>query len=155
MVGGIGKYMQIARCLRDEDPRADRQPEFTQLDVELAFATQEDVMQVMEQAVLQVWHEALGYDIAAPIMRIAYDEAMRRYGSDKPDLRFDLELVDVAEHFLHSDFQRFRTVAEQGAAARVIAVRYPGGASLSRREFDAFARACQRIWCSRFSISDI
>lgn len=137
MIGGIGRYMQIARCLRDEDPRADRQPEFTQLDVEMAFAGQEDVMRMMEAAVLAVWKNALGIEIPAPIVRLTYDEAMRRFGSDKPDLRFELELVDVAELFAHSEFQTFRTQAEAGAAARVIALRYPGGASLSRRDFDA------------------
>ena len=137
MIGGIGRYMQIARCLRDEDPRADRQPEFTQIDVEMSFVEQEDVMQMMEGSVISAWRDALGIDVPAPILRLTYDEAMRRFGSDKPDLRFDLELVDVADIFKASEFTTFRELAAKGDEARVIALRYPGGASLSRRDFDA------------------
>ncbi len=137
MIGGIGRYMQIARCLRDEDPRADRQPEFTQIDVEMSFIEQEDVMQIMEGAVVTAWRDALGIDIPTPLPRLSYEEAMRRFGNDKPDLRFGLELVDVAELFADSSFTTFRDVAAQGAATRIIALRYPGAASLSRRDFDA------------------
>jgi len=137
MIGGIGRYFQIARCLRDEDPRADRQPEFTQLDVEMTFVGQEQVMAMMEGAVRTLWCEALGVTIPDPLPRLTFDEAMRRYGSDKPDLRFACELVDVAELFRTSSFTTFRALAERGAAARVIALRYPNGAALSRREFDA------------------
>ena len=140
MIGGVGRYMQIARCFRDEDSRADRQPEFTQLDVEMSFVGEEDVMATMEACMVRVWDRALGETIAQPIRRLSYAEAMRDYGSDKPDLRFDLKLVDVADHFATTEFPLFRTLAEKAASAggaRIIALRYPGGASLSRREFDA------------------
>jgi len=135
MIGGIGRYMQIARCFRDEDPRADRQPEFTQIDVEMSFVGQDDVIAMMEGCVRDVWHRALGHTIGE-VPQFTFHEAMRRYGSDKPDLRFGLELIDVAELFRGSDFQLFHTLAET-AGNRVIALRYPGGASLSRRDFDA------------------
>jgi aspartyl-tRNA synthetase len=135
MIGGIGRYMQIARCFRDEDPRADRQPEFTQLDVEMTFVEQDDVMETMERAMRAVWRTALGQEIP-PMPRLTYEEAMRRYGSDKPDLRFGLELTDVADLFRGGAFSLFASLAES-AANRVIAVRWPGGAALSRRDFDA------------------
>ncbi|HZX67760.1 MAG TPA: aspartate--tRNA ligase, partial [Candidatus Elarobacter sp.] len=136
MIGGLGRYMQIARCFRDEDPRADRQPEFTQLDVELTFVQQDDVLAVMEDAMRFVWQRALGAEIPDPMPRLTYAEAMRRFGSDKPDLRFALELVDVAELFRGGAFGLFAGLAESDAN-RVIAVRWPGGASLSRRDFDS------------------
>ncbi len=99
MVGGLGRYMQIARCFRDEDSRADRQPEFTQLDVEMSFVTQEDVIAIMEECIAYVWEKALGVTLPRPLPRITHAEALRRYGVDKPDLRFGLELADVAELF--------------------------------------------------------
>ena len=136
MIGGLGRYMQIARCFRDEDPRADRQPEFTQLDVELTFVQQEDVLAVMEDAMRFVWQRALGASVPSPIPRLTYADAMRRYGSDKPDLRFELELIDVADLFRGGAFGLFAGLAESDAN-RVIALRRPGGASLSRRDFDA------------------
>ena len=136
MVGGLGRYMQIARCFRDEDPRADRQPEFTQVDVEMTFVTQEDVMDVMEGSIRSVWRRALGVEVPEPLPRLTYEDAMRRFGSDKPDLRFGLELVDCADLFRGGPFGLFAGLAESDAN-RVIAVRWPGGASLSRREFDA------------------
>jgi aspartyl-tRNA synthetase len=136
MIGGIGRYMQIARCFRDEDPRADRQPEFTQIDVEMSFVAEDDVIAMMEACIRDVWFRALERPIDGEIPQLTYHEAMRRYGSDKPDLRFGLELVDVAELFVGSDFTLFRSLAES-PGNRVIALRYPGGASLSRRDFDA------------------
>ena len=136
MVGGIGRYMQIARCFRDEDPRADRQPEFTQVDVELSFVEQDDVLAVMEGSMRYVWERVLGQAIPDPLPRLTYAEATRRYGSDKPDLRFDLELVDVADLFAGGAFGLFAGLAESDAN-RVVALRWPGGASLSRRDFDA------------------
>jgi aspartyl-tRNA synthetase len=136
MIGGLGRYMQIARCFRDEDPRADRQPEFTQLDVELTFVQQDDVLAVMEDAMRFVWRRALDLAVPDPLPRLTYAEAMGRYGSDKPDLRFGLELVDVADLFRGGAFGLFAGLAE-GEANRVIALRWPGGASLSRRDFDA------------------
>jgi aspartyl-tRNA synthetase len=141
MIGGIGRYMQIARCFRDEDPRADRQPEFTQVDVEMTFVSEDDVIAMMEGSIRHVWTHALD-EVVEPIPQIAYADAMRRYGSDKPDLRFGLELADVAEHFLTTDFALFRALAE-GEGNRVIALRYPGGASLSRREFDALTETAK------------
>ncbi len=136
MIGGLGRYMQIARCFRDEDPRADRQPEFTQVDVEMTFVQQDDVMAMMEASMRYVWQRALGEAVADPLPRLTYADAMRRYGSDKPDLRFGLELVDVAELFRGGAFSLFATLAESDAN-RIVALRYPGGASLSRRDFDA------------------
>ena len=135
MIGGIGKYMQIARCYRDEDPRADRGPEFTQVDVEMTFVVQDDVIDVMERAMRYVWRETLGVDVP-PMPRLTYEEAVRRFGSDKPDLRFGLELVDVADLFRGGAFSLFAGLAE-GEGNRVAALRWPGGASLSRRDFDA------------------
>ena len=111
MIGGIGRYMQIARCFRDEDPRAYRQPEFTQLDVEMSFVGQDDVIAMMEGCIRDVWYRVLDRAIGE-IPQFSFHEAMRRYGSDKPDLRFGLELVDVAELFRGSDFQLFHTLAE-------------------------------------------
>jgi aspartyl-tRNA synthetase len=142
MIGGIGRYMQIARCFRDEDPRADRQPEFTQIDVEMSFVTEADVMEMMEGSIRDVWARALERPIEGAIPQFTYAEAMRRYGSDKPDLRFDLELVDVAERFRATDFTLFRTLAEADGN-RVIALRYPQGAALSRRDFDALTETAK------------
>jgi aspartyl-tRNA synthetase len=136
MIGGIGRYMQIARCFRDEDSRADRGPEFTQVDVEMAFVQQEDVLAVMEDSVRYVWRRVLDEAIPNPLPRLTYADAIRRYGSDKPDLRFELELVDVADLFRGGAFGLFAELAES-EANRVIALRWPGGASLSRRDFDA------------------
>jgi len=145
MIGGIGRYMQIARCLRDEDPRADRQPEFTQIDVEMSFVSQEEVMEMMEGSIRAAWRVALGVELSEPIERLSYEDAMRRFGSDKPDLRFGLELVDVAHLFAESEFATFRELAAGDPSARIIALRYPGGAALSRRDFDGWqerAKAC-------------
>jgi len=135
MIGGIGRYMQIARCFRDEDPRADRQPEFTQLDVEMSFVDEDAVTAVMEECIVYVWRKALGLEIPQPILRLTHAEALRRFGSDKPDLRFELELVDVAEPFAGTPI-RFLQQHSASDASRIVAVRYPGGAALSRRDFD-------------------
>ncbi len=136
MIGGLGRYMQIARCFRDEDSRADRQPEFTQLDVEMSFVEQEDVVAIMEECIAHVWHAALGATIARPLPRFSYAEAMRRFGSDKPDLRFGLELTDVDAAFAGTAI-KFLAPYVGNDASRIAAVRYPGGAALSRRDFDA------------------
>lgn len=131
MVAGMEKYYQIARCFRDEDFRADRQPEFTQLDIEMSFVNQEDVMAVAEKVLRKVFKESIGYEIPNPIPRMTYSEAMRRFGSDKPDLRFANEIVDVTEFFKETTFRVFQ-------APFVGAVVMPGGASSPRRELDAW-----------------
>ncbi|HEY0615614.1 MAG TPA: aspartate--tRNA ligase [Candidatus Elarobacter sp.] len=136
MIGGLGRYMQIARCFRDEDPRADRLPEFSQLDVELSFVGQDDVMAVMEDSMRFVWRRALGLSMPDPLPRLSYAEAIRRFGSDKPDLRFEHELTDVADLFEGGAFGLFAGLAESDAN-RIVALRWPGGAALSRRDFDA------------------
>lgn len=128
MVAGMERYYQIARCYRDEDFRADRQPEFTQLDVEMSFVEQEDVMKVAEDVLKEVW-ALIGYDLPTPIPHITFKDAMEKYGSDKPDLRFGQELVDLTEYFEHTPFRVFQ-------APYVGAVVMPGGASQPRRTFD-------------------
>ncbi|MGU3294476.1 aspartate--tRNA ligase [Williamsia sp. M5A3_1d] len=130
MVGGLERYYQIARCYRDEDFRADRQPEFTQLDVEMSFVDQDDVIALAEEILVSLW-ELIGYTVPTPIPRMTYAEAMRRYGSDKPDLRFELELVECAEFFSDTPFRVFQ-------AEYVGAVVMPGGASQPRRQLDAW-----------------
>ncbi len=130
MVAGMEKYFQIARCYRDEDFRADRQPEFTQLDIEMSFVDQEDVMAVGEQVIRSLWQGILHYEIS-DIPKMTYHEAMRRFGSDKPDLRFGLELVDLTEYFANTPFRVFQ-------AEHVGAVVMPGGADQPRRTFDAW-----------------
>ena len=153
MIGGIGRYMQIARCFRDEDSRADRQPEFTQLDVEMSFVDQDDVTSIMEECIAYVWQRALGHEIPRPIPRFTYAEAQKRFGSDKPDLRFDLELRDVAGAFLGTPI-KFLQEHSTSEGSRIVAVRYPGGASLSRRDFDALTETAKSfgagglIWLS-------
>ena len=144
MIGGLGRYMQIARCFRDEDPRADRQPEFTQVDVEMTFVSQDDVMRTMEGAVRYVWEHVLDVAVPHPLPRLSYAEAMRDYGSDKPDLRFDLKFADVDDLFRGGAFGLFAGLAESDAN-RIVALRYPGGASLSRRDFDALAELAKQF----------
>lgn len=131
MVAGMERYYQIARCFRDEDFRADRQPEFTQLDIEMSFVDQEDVIKVAESILKRVFKATLGYEISTPISRMTYHEAMRRFGSDKPDLRFATELVDATDFFKNTSFRVFQ-------APHVGAVVMPGGASSPRRELDAW-----------------
>ena len=130
MVAGMERYFQIARCYRDEDFRADRQPEFTQLDIEMSFVEQEDVIEVGEAIVRALWQGILGVEVGE-IPRMTYAEAMRRFGSDKPDLRFGLELVDLTEVFADTSFRVFQ-------APYVGAVVMPGGADQPRRQFDAW-----------------
>ncbi|MDN5683045.1 aspartate--tRNA ligase [Corynebacterium glyciniphilum] len=130
MVSGMERYFQIARCYRDEDFRADRQPEFTQLDVEMSFVDQEDVIALAEEILAAVWKQ-IGYEISAPIPRITYADAMRRYGSDKPDLRFDIEITECTEFFENTSFRVFKS-------DYVGAVVMDGGASQPRRTLDAW-----------------
>ena len=130
MVAGFERYFQIARCYRDEDFRADRQPEFTQLDVEMSFVEQEDVLTLSEEIVAALW-KLVGYDIPRPIPRLTFREAMDRFGSDKPDLRFGIELTEVTSHFADTTFRVFQ-------APYVGAVVQPGGASQTRKELDSW-----------------
>ena len=131
MVAGMERYYQIARCFRDEDFRADRQPEFTQLDIEMSFIEQADILAVAEKILVKVWKEAVGYDIPTPIKHMTYADAMDKYGSDKPDLRFGYELTEVTEFFKATPFRVFQ-------APYVGAVVMPGGADSPRRELDAW-----------------
>ena len=130
MVGGMERYYQIARCYRDEDFRADRQPEFTQLDVEMSFVDTDDVMSVAEEILTALW-ALIGYELPRPISRMTYADAMRRFGSDKPDLRFGVELVECTEYFADTPFRVFQ-------APYVGAVVMPGGASQPRRTLDGW-----------------
>ncbi|WP_093078197.1 aspartate--tRNA ligase [Pseudonocardia oroxyli] len=130
MVGGMERYYQIARCYRDEDFRADRQPEFTQLDIEMSFVSQDDVIALAEEVLASLWR-LVGHEITGPIRRISYAEAMSRYGSDKPDLRFDLELTELTEYFAETGFRVFQN-------PYVGAVVMPGGAAQPRKQLDAW-----------------
>jgi aspartyl-tRNA synthetase len=131
MVGGLERYFQLARCFRDEDFRKDRQPEFTQIDIEMSFVTREDVIAVAEDIVATLWEQLIGYRVPRPIPRMTYADAMARYGSDKPDLRFGVELTDLTEYFAETGFRVFQ-------AQHVGAVVMPGGASQTRRELDGW-----------------
>jgi aspartyl-tRNA synthetase len=135
MVAGFDRYYQIARCFRDEDLRADRQPEFTQLDMEFAFVDERTVQDTVEAMIRTVFKEVVGVELAETFPRITYEEAMRRYGSDKPDLRIAMELVDLAEHVRNVEFKVFADAANSDGG-RVAALRVPGGAELSRKQID-------------------
>ena len=137
MMSGFDRYYQIVRCFRDEDLRADRQPEFTQLDIETSFLEEEDILQIMEPMIRGIFKEHLGVELANPFPRMTYREAMRRYASDKPDLRIPLELVDVADLVKNSGFKVFASVAAQDNG-RVVALKIPGGAKLTRKEIDDY-----------------
>lgn len=122
MVGGCDRYMQIAKCFRDEDLRADRQPEFTQIDLEMSFVDIDDVIEVQERFLQRLFKEMLDEDIEFPLMRLSYDQAMDRYGSDKPDLRFGFEIKDIGDLVAHTDFQVFKGALESGGTVRGIAI---------------------------------
>jgi aspartyl-tRNA synthetase len=134
MVAGIGKYFQIAKCYRDEDLRADRQLEFTQIDIEMSFVDEEDIYSLTEGLMHRIFKDSLGMDIPIPFPRMTYAESMRRYGCDKPDVRFDMELIDVGDIVKDSDFKVFvSTVAGEGQVKGIVA---PGLAKASRKEID-------------------
>jgi aspartyl-tRNA synthetase len=134
MVAGIGRYYQIARCLRDEDLRADRVLEITQLDVEMSFCTEEDVFSLIEGLWVEVWRDVLGVELTTPLPRLDMQESMLRYGTDKPDLRYELEIADVSDALRDTNATIFRSALAEGGVVRCFAV--PGGRDMSRRELD-------------------
>ncbi|MFF5214268.1 aspartate--tRNA ligase [Micromonospora sp. NPDC000442] len=136
MVGGMERYYQIARCYRDEDFRADRQPEFTQLDIEMSFVTEDDVIDLGEAIVAALWSELADHEIPRPIPRITWHDAMARYGSDKPDLRYGVELTELTDYLRGTQFRVFATAIDAGGY--VGAVVMPGGAGQSRKELDGW-----------------
>ena len=142
MIAGYDRYYQICRCFRDEDLRADRQPEFTQIDIEMSFITPEDVFALVGGLVRKLWSEIHSIDIPQPIPRMTYHEAMDRFGIDRPDLRFGLELKDVGDIVVESDFRVFCSVLESGGYVK--AVNGKGAASLSRAEIDRLGEVCGR-----------
>jgi len=137
MVAGVERYFQIARCFRDEDFRADRQPEFSQLDLEMSFCSPSDVQSLIEALVVRLWREVAGHDVSVPIPRMTYDEALRRFGIDRPDLRFGCELVDFTAYFASTPFRIFRGPTPSDGF-HVGAVVMPGGAAQARKELDAW-----------------
>jgi aspartyl-tRNA synthetase len=143
MVSGMDRYFQIARCFRDEDLRADRQPEFTQIDMEMSFVSQDDVLDVTERLIAHLWKVGLGVEIPLPLPRLTYAEAMRRYGSDKPDTRFGMELVELSELFAGSEFKVFQNALASDGAIK--GIRAAGCAGYSRREIDELTGVAQRF----------
>ncbi|MEX0835085.1 MAG: aspartate--tRNA ligase, partial [Nitriliruptor sp.] len=142
MVAGIERYYQIARCFRDENLRADRQPEFTQLDLELSFGDEEDIYSLMEEMFVEIFDEVLGEPLHTPFQRITFSESMRRFGSDKPDLRFGMELADLGGVFADTEVGVFKGVLDDGGS--VIAVALPGGGDLTRKQFDEWTEWAKR-----------
>ncbi|GIM96296.1 aspartate--tRNA ligase [Paractinoplanes toevensis] len=136
MVAGLERYYQIARCYRDEDFRADRQPEFTQLDIEMSFVTQDDIIELGEEIVSRLWSELADYQVQLPIPRITWTDAMNRYGSDKPDLRYGVELVELTDYLRGTEFRVFAGAIDNGGY--VGAVVMPGGAAQTRKELDGW-----------------
>lgn len=137
MAGGLDRYYQVAKCFRDEDLRADRQLEFTQLDVELSFTSVDEILTIHEELIRQLFIELLNIALPNPFPRLTFKEAMNRYGSDKPDLRINLELIDIADLVADCDFAVFASAAKN-PEARVAALRLPGGAKLSRKQLDNY-----------------
>ncbi len=135
MISGFDRYIQLARCFRDEDLRADRQPEFTQIDLEMSFVDVEDILEMLEGFVHRLYKEILNVDITVPLPRLTYDEAMRRYGSDKPDTRFGMEIIDISDAVKDSEFVVFKSALENGGSVRGI-VAENGAAALTRKEID-------------------
>jgi aspartyl-tRNA synthetase len=142
MISGVDRYYQLARCLRDEDLRADRQPEHTQIDLEMSFVEEEDVFELVEGMMAAIVGRTLGRELITPFPRLSYDDAMDAYGSDKPDLRFGLELVDVSEVACTGSFQVFQRAVEEGGVVK--AVRGPGLAGLSRKDISELEAVAQR-----------
>ncbi|MDK2815255.1 MAG: aspartyl-tRNA synthetase [Thermoanaerobacter sp.] len=134
MISGFDKYYQIAKCLRDEDLRADRQPEFTQIDIEMSFVEVDDVLEINEKMIAQIFKETLGIDVTIPFKRLSYQEAMERFGTDKPDLRFGMELKDLSDIVSRSEFNVFKTALKNSGSVRGINVK--SAASMPRRQLD-------------------
>jgi aspartyl-tRNA synthetase len=153
MVSGYDRYFQIARCLRDEDLRADRQLEFTQIDAEMAFVDEEDVFRTGEGLMAAVFRDVLGVELATPFPRMTFMEALARYGTDKPDLRFDLPVLDLTDALRGADFRLFQAI--EGTPQRIRGIRVPGGARLSRKELDELQEVAKRggaagaLWVKR------
>lgn len=142
MVSGLDRYYQIVRCFRDEDLRADRQPEFTQLDIETSFLTQEELYAIIEDMLRVLFKETINVDLPNPFPRLTYAEAMRRFGSDKPDLRIAMELVDIIDLVKNSQFKVFVDTAK--AAGRIAALRVPGAANLSRKDIEQYENVAKK-----------
>ncbi len=141
MVAGYDRYFQLARCLRDEDLRADRQPEFTQIDAEMSFVAEEDIQRVGDGMMAAVWRDILGVELETPFPRLSYAEALEKYGTDKPDLRFGMEFIDVTDPLQSTEFRLFNQTSETGERIRGVVAK--GGASLSRKELDGLAGVAQ------------
>lgn len=143
MVSGFERYFQIARCFRDEDPRADRQPDFTQLDLEMSFVEQEDILSLMEPLLFEIVEKCSDKQSPKPFVRLTYEEAMQRYGSDKPDLRFGMELIELTDLLKETPFQAFRGVIESGGIIKALTL--PGCAGYSRKEIDELTEFVKRF----------
>ena len=145
MIGGLDRYFQIVKCFRDEDVRASRQPEFTQLDIEMSFVDQDDIMDITERAVATVFEQVLGVELSLPLPRLTYADSLAAYGTDAPDLRYGLEIKDISDIAAGCGFRVFSSVVQEGGGVRGICV--PGGAGLSRSEIDALNE-----WVKQFGL---
>ncbi len=143
MVGGMDRYMQIARCFRDEDLRSDRQPEFTQLDLEMSFVDRRQVMELITDLIVRLWREVLDLEIQTPFVHLTWQQAMDRFGIDRPDMRYGLELCDVSDTVAQADFAVFRDAVAAGGRVKMLAV--PGGAALSRKQLDGLTDEAKRL----------
>jgi len=143
MVAGFERYFQVVKCFRDEDLRADRQPEFTQVDIETSFVGQDELLPLMEEMIASLFRDVLKLDVATPFVRIPYREAMDRYGSDKPDLRYSMPLCDVSDIVAEEDFAVFRNAVAAGGVVKLL--RVPGGGAFSRRQIDDLAKVAARF----------
>jgi aspartyl-tRNA synthetase len=139
MVSGFDRYYQIVKCFRDEDLRADRQPEFTQIDLEMSFVTMDDVLEVNEGAIACLFKETIGVELPRPFPRMGYEQAMEEYGNDRPDTRFDMKLVDISDIAATSDFRVFTATVAEGGVVKAVAVKAPHG--LSRKDLDSLQGA--------------
>lgn len=146
MVSGFDKYYQVVRCFRDEDLRADRQPDFTQIDIEMSYITEKDIQDLIEEYMAGLFKKILNADIPVPFRRMSYWDAMDKYGSDKPDLRVKIELADVAEIFLNSSFEPFKKIIAEGGVVRALPL--PGGAALSRKDLTNLEERAKKLGAS-------